>query len=124
MFEIEKTFTFEAGHALHHHDGHCRQPHGHSYILTVHLQSPSLIGDGPKRNMVIDFADISAVVSPMVDTYFDHRWLNDTLETDSPTVEFMSSWIFAYLKPFLPLLTAVSLNETATSKVTYRPIDA
>lgn len=121
MFEIEKIFTFEAGHALHHHDGHCRQPHGHSYILTVHIRSETLIADGPKRNMVIDFADISAVVAPMVDQYFDHRWLNDTMETDSPTVEFMAKWIYDFLKPLLPALTAVTLNETATSKVTYTP---
>lgn len=120
MFKIEKTFTFEAGHTLDHHDGHCRHPHGHSYILTVQLESPSLVADGPKRNMVIDFADISTVVIPMIDQYFDHCWLNDTLETDSPTVEFMAQWIFRYLKPKLPSLTAVSLNETATSKVTYR----
>jgi 6-pyruvoyltetrahydropterin/6-carboxytetrahydropterin synthase len=121
MFEIQKTFTFEAGHSLVHHDGHCRHPHGHSYVLTIHLQSDRLITDGPKRNMVIDFGDISACVSPMVDRYFDHCWLNDTLETDSPTVEFMAQWIYNHLKPQLPALAAITLHETATSKVTYRP---
>jgi len=121
MYEIEKTFTFEAGHSLKYHDGKCREPHGHSYILTIHLTANKLIESGPKTNMVADFADIGNSVKPMITDYLDHHWLNDTLETDSPTAEFIAKWIFEYLQPHLPLLTAVSLNETATSKVTYKP---
>lgn len=120
MFELEKTYRFEAGHALIHHDGKCKNPHGHSYQLTLHLSSNSLIDSGPKKNMVIDFSDISAIVKPMINKYFDHQWINETLQTDSPTVEFMAKWVFDHLYPQLPQLAAVSLFETATSKVTYR----
>ncbi len=120
MFEIEKIFRFEAGHSLVHHDGKCKDPHGHSYQLIVHLTSPTLTAEGSKKNMVIDFSDISAVVKPMIDKYFDHKWMNESLGTDSPTVEYMAKWIFDYLIPHLPLLTAVTLYETATSKATYR----
>ena len=119
MFALEKTFHFEAGHSLKHHDGKCREPHGHSYILTIHIEGKGLVPSGPKTNMVMDFTDISTVVKPMIDEYFDHHWLNDTLQTDSPTVEFMTRWIYQYLKPRLQHLHAISLNETATSKVTY-----
>lgn len=121
MFELEKTYRFEAGHALVHHDGKCRNPHGHSYQLTLHLKSDTLIPSGPKKNMVLDFTDISTIVKPMINQYFDHRWINETLATDSPTVEFMAKWIYDYLLPHLPMLAAVALHETATSKVTYRP---
>lgn len=121
MFDLEKIFHFEAGHALTHHDGKCRQPHGHSYILVIHIQANSLIKEGPKRNMVMDFSDITAHVNPMIRDYFDHHWLNETLQTDSPTVEFMAHWIYHYLKPHLPLLHGITLHETATSKVTYSP---
>lgn len=119
MFEIKKQFTFEAGHQLIHHDGQCSHPHGHSYILTIHITSDTLNSNGPKKNMIIDFSDISAIVKPMIDTYLDHCWLNDTLHTDSPTVEFIARWIYKHLKPKLPLLTKISLHETATSQVTY-----
>jgi len=119
MFEIEKLFTFEAGHDLIHHDGKCRHPHGHSYQLSVKIRSATLISSGPKTNMVMDFSDISKIVKEMIDKYFDHHWINKTLNTDSPTAEFMAKWIFDYLEPHLPGLYQVSLNETATSKVVF-----
>lgn len=119
MFELEKTFRFESGHCLQHHDGKCKDPHGHSYILGVSLTSDTLVPTGPKKNMVLDFADISAIVKPMIEAYFDHKWLNDTLETDSPTVEYMAKWIYDYLKPKLPELSAITIWETSSCKVTY-----
>lgn len=119
MFELKKTFHFEAGHQLVHHDGKCARPHGHSYVLTVHIRGTELIQEGPKKNMVLDFSAVSEIVKPMIKKYFDHHWLNDTLETDSPSVEFMARWIYRYLKPKLESLTAVTLSETATSQVTY-----
>jgi 6-pyruvoyltetrahydropterin/6-carboxytetrahydropterin synthase len=121
MFDLEKIFHFEAGHSLTLHDGKCRHPHGHSYILTIHIQSEELIQSGPKTNMVMDFSEITSIVNPMISQYFDHHWMNDTLKTDSPTVEFMAQWIYHYLKPHLPKLHAITLNETATSKVRYSP---
>lgn len=120
MFELKRTFTFEAGHTLTHHDGKCRHPHGHSYILTVHIIAEELIQTGPKTNMVMDFSDISRITKQMLDEHLDHKWLNETLNSDSPTVEFIAKWIFDYLEPRLPQLSAVSLHETANSQVTYR----
>ncbi len=119
MFYLSKEFRFEAGHSLVHHDGKCRHPHGHSYILTIHLAGQELIKEGCKKNMLIDFSDISSIVKPMIEKYFDHRWLNDSLEDDSPTVEFIARWIYEYLSPHIPCLYAVTVFETATSKVTY-----
>ena len=119
MFQLEKTFYFEAGHSLTHHDGKCRQPHGHSYTLTVVVRGNELKQSGPKTNMFLDFGDISDVVKPMILEYFDHKWLNDTLNTDSPTTEFMTKWIYDYLHPKIPGLHAITLQETNTSKVTF-----
>ncbi|MBA2727163.1 MAG: 6-carboxytetrahydropterin synthase QueD [Parachlamydiaceae bacterium] len=120
LFELEKSFRFEAGHVIVHHDGKCRNPHGHSYTLAVVLRSNTLIPSGPKANMVIDFNDLSNIVMPMIDQYLDHQWLNDTLESEAPTVEFIAKWIFEYLEPFLPSLYAITVFETHSSKVTYR----
>lgn len=119
MYEVEKAFRFEAGHQLHHHDGPCAMPHGHSYKLVVTVRSNSLASSGPKKNMVLDFYEITAAVKPMIDTYFEHKWINDTLETDSPTVEFLSKWIFDFLSLKLPGLQSVAVFETENSKATY-----
>jgi 6-pyruvoyltetrahydropterin/6-carboxytetrahydropterin synthase len=123
MFELEKIFTFEAGHLLDHHDGKCRHPHGHSYVLKVCIRSKELIESGPKKNMVIDFSLIASIVKPMIEKYFDHQWLNDTLENDSPSSEFIAHWIFKYLEPQLSGLYAITIYETATASATYRKQD-
>lgn len=119
MFEVEKTFRFEAGHVLAHHDGKCCQPHGHSYLLQVKLRSKTLIKSGAKTNMVQDFKDISDAVNPMVKKYFDHQWINETLATDSPTAEFIAHWVYQHLKSLLPALYSVTVWETTTAQATY-----
>jgi 6-pyruvoyltetrahydropterin/6-carboxytetrahydropterin synthase len=119
MFELEKSFRFEAAHLLAHHDGKCRGLHGHSYMLNIILRSPKLVASGPKTNMLVDFDEVSSVVKPLLEQYLDHHYLNDTLGSDSTTVEFISKWIYDYLEPLLPCLHAVSLYETHSSKVTY-----
>lgn len=122
MFELEKSYRFEAGHTLDLHDGKCAIPHGHSYILTIHIHSDTLISSGPRTNMVMDFNDLNLIVNPMIEKYFDHKWLNNTLQCNAATVEYIARWIFDYLEPFIPCLHAISLDETATSRVTYRKI--
>lgn len=122
MFEIEKKFRFEAGHQLVHHNGLCKEPHGHSYLFIVTLLSDRLISSGPKKNMVIDFFDLADIVKPMIEEYLDHKWLNDSLNTDSPTAEFIAKWIFDYLAPKLEGLHAITLYETESSKVVYKRI--
>lgn len=120
MYELEKIFQFEAAHSLKYHDGKCRNMHGHSYVLHVVIHAESLQTSGPKVNMVMDFQDINNIVKPMIDQYLDHRCLNDTLQSDSTTAEFICKWIFDYLEPRIPGLYAISVYETASSKATYR----
>lgn len=122
MFTIKKTFPFEASHQLVHHNGKCSRIHGHSYKLTVELVSPHLISSGPQTNMVEDFSHISISVKKLIHSHLDHYHLNDTLNTDSPTAEFIARWIFQTLRPALPLMTAVILQETETASVEYRPL--
>jgi len=119
MFDLEETFSFEAGHILTHHDGRCRNPHGHSYVMIVHIRGTELVKSGPKTNMIIDFYDVINVVKPMIDQYFDHKWLNDTLKSDSVTVEYMAKWIFDYLEKKIEGLHAITVCETPTSRVKY-----
>ena len=119
MFYIEKRFYFAAGHVLKHHNGKCRENHGHTYKIKITIKGKKLAISGARKNMVCDFQEISAVVNPMIEQYFDHQWLNDTLKTDSPTAEFIAKWIYDYLKPSFPNLYSVVVHETETASVIY-----
>jgi len=119
MFELTKSFQFDAGHVLECHTGRCRRPHGHTYTLDITLRSKELQSSGPATNMVWDFHDVSSAVKPMIENFFDHQWLNDTLDTESPTVEFMARWIYLHLKSKIPELYCVTLHETPTSYARY-----
>jgi 6-pyruvoyltetrahydropterin/6-carboxytetrahydropterin synthase len=77
---VVRTFRFEAAHQLPWHAGKCRQLHGHGYRLEVTVTGP-LTDDG----IVIDFADLAAVVRRDVIDVYDHSYLNDLI--DNPTAE-------------------------------------
>jgi len=115
MFEVEKRFSFEAGHVLKSHTGKCCRPHGHSYVLKVAVRRKALLNEG----MVMDFGDISAVVKPMLNEFFDHKWLNDTLKMDDPTSERICAWIYGYLESKISGLYRITIFETENSCASY-----
>lgn len=69
--------------------------------------------------MLVDFGDVSAVVKPLVEEYLDHHFLNETLQTNRPTSEFIAEWVFNQLRGKLQDLHAVTIYETCTSACTY-----
>lgn len=124
-FELRKSFAFEASHVLAHHGGKCARLHGHSYVVTLVVRGAPLGRSGPSKNMLQDFSAISAAAKDVVASHLDHRHLNDSLGTDSPTAEYIARWIFRRLAPRIgPRLAEVELRETATAVVVYRPGEA
>lgn len=71
--------------------------------------------------MLMDFADISRVVKPLLEEKLDHHHLNETTGLENPTSEQLAIWIFGQLKPLLPELASVEVDETCTSSCCYRP---
>jgi 6-pyruvoyltetrahydropterin/6-carboxytetrahydropterin synthase len=71
--------------------------------------------------MVIDFADVKNVLNPVVAAFLDHQYLNDSLQMDSPTAENIAHWLYDKLKPLIPELVAVEIDETCTSSCRYEP---
>jgi 6-pyruvoyltetrahydropterin/6-carboxytetrahydropterin synthase len=69
--------------------------------------------------MLIDYGDIKKEVKYLLDDYLDHHHLNDTLQTDSPTSEYVAKWLFNQLKPKLLLLEKIVVRETCTSECIY-----
>ncbi len=75
---ITKRFAFESAHSIPHHPGKCKNLHGHSYILEVTVTGP-IQTSGPEADMVMDFAQISAIVEREIVSQWDHQFLNDIL---------------------------------------------
>jgi 6-pyruvoyltetrahydropterin/6-carboxytetrahydropterin synthase len=114
-YEITKSFRFEAAHSLPHlpADHQCRRLHGHSYEIIVGVSGPVV------NEWVQDYADISAVVRPVV-AALDHRNLNDILPC-ATTAENLALWLWSQIAPGLPLLSRIEVRETPTSNVILRP---
>lgn len=128
--KLTKTFRFEASHILPKHPGKCSRLHGHSWVLHVSVEGPV----NPETGFVVDYADISAVVKPLIER-LDHRHLgqwNFLGEFDLggnpeeefavpglprefyPSSENLLWWIGAQLLPHLQW-SELSLEETCTS---------
>jgi 6-pyruvoyltetrahydropterin/6-carboxytetrahydropterin synthase len=120
-WKLEKDFPFEAAHRLPNHDGKCQRLHGHSWTATVVVEGSNLNPSGAKGGMVVDFGTLSKVVTPIVDEFLDHHFLNDTTGLTNPTSEEIARWLFDKLKPLLPELVGVEISETCTARCYYEP---
>lgn len=120
MFTLKKNFRFEASHQLKHYEGKCCRLHGHSWKMTIEIKGEI---KSTLNNMVIDYNIISKIVNPLLEERLDHFHLNDTLNSEDPTSEYVAKWIFDYLYPMFASinleLNAVELNETCTTKCRY-----
>lgn len=119
MFRLSKTFTFEASHQLPHHDGKCARLHGHSWKGRIVCSGTELHESGAKSGMLIDYADISAAIKPLVDGCLDHYHLNESTGLENPTSEELARWIFNKLSGQLSELEAVEIEETCTASCRY-----
>jgi 6-pyruvoyltetrahydropterin/6-carboxytetrahydropterin synthase len=115
--EIIQNFTFDAAHLLPNvPDGHkCKRLHGHTYNFSVHLKV-SVITD---RAWNDEYLDIKKVVQPFIDSYLDHFYLNDLKGLENPTSENVAIWIWKKLKPEIPPLYKIVVNETCNSACIY-----
>lgn len=93
----------------------CSRLHGHSYKVELHVTGPI----DPHLGWVMDFAQIRAAFQPL-HTQLDHYYLNDIEGLQNPTSELLAQWIWQRLKPTLPLLSAVAVQETCTSRCVFR----
>ena len=134
---VSKEFHFETAHALRNYDGLCRHIHGHSYKLYVSISGkPIEDPEDPKLGMVLDFADLKAMVKEPVVDFFDHSLVlhraagnhipqepHDMYEKVhlvdfQPTCENLVIHIAETVRASLPAgieLFSVKLYETATS---------
>ena len=110
--DVFRVFQVEAAHFLPHvPEGHkCARMHGHSFRIEVHVS-----GDvGDDTGWVMDFADLKRAVQPLFDQ-LDHHCLNDIQGLENPTSENLARWIWQRLKPSLPGLSKVVVQETCNA---------
>lgn len=112
---VTKQFRFEAAHSLPHHDGKCKNLHGHSYLLEVTV-SGDIQTSGSKEGMVIDFGDLSRVVEKHIISKWDHQYLNDTVPFVT-TAENLAGECFKILTSAGLPVERVKLWETAKAYV-------
>lgn len=91
MFVVSRTFPFEAGHRLLHHNGACKNLHGHSYRVTVMIAGRLLDTGG----MVLDFADVKNSIGRWIDDNFDHTMI---LNPDDPLLDLPDYQLYFPLK--------------------------
>jgi 6-pyruvoyltetrahydropterin/6-carboxytetrahydropterin synthase len=113
---IRKEFAFQAAHLLPNvrDDHQCRQLHGHSYRVILHVD-----GDiDSQMGWVMDLAEIKRVFQPLLNR-LDHHYLNDILGLENPTMESVAAWIWRELLPSLPQLVEVEIFETSTGSCSF-----
>lgn len=109
-FTVGKSFTFDAAHQLPLHDGKCRNLHGHTYRVEV-AATGTLIDEGSKTGMVVDFGDIKEVWDNHIKPIVDHRNLNNAVPVENTTAECIAGWMLEqfrqHLGPYLGLTVTV-----------------
>lgn len=102
-------------------EGHkCRRVHGHSFRVEI-----KLLGDAdPVSGILMDFGDVKTIVNPLIEK-LDHWLINEVGEREgdpllsNPTSENLARWFFETLRPQLPQLYSVVIEETCTSRCEY-----
>lgn len=115
--ELVKTFRFEAAHSLPNVPaGHkCARLHGHSYRIDVHVTGTP----DPRTGWVMDFGDIKKAVAPVLDE-LDHHCLNDIPGLANSTSEVLAHYLWTRLIGPIPLLSAITVWESDTSRCVFR----
>jgi 6-pyruvoyltetrahydropterin/6-carboxytetrahydropterin synthase len=74
----------------------------------------------PALGWLVDYAEITGQVEPLLKQELDHRCLNDVPGLENPTSEHLSVWLWKRLAERLPGLSSITVAETCTARCTYR----
>ncbi len=114
---LSRTFHFDAAHKVINYDGKCENLHGHTYFLKI-----TISGTLKRNGMVLDFSILKKETNKLIETYLDHKYLNDLFE--NPTTENIAIFIFDNLnkkfKKYRCEVMEVSLSEGPNNTVTVR----
>ena len=118
MWEVTKTFYFDAAHTL---SGTtlgeiAEEVHGHSFRVEVALEGKP----DPKSGMVVDFGRLeSAIVG--VRKMLDHKLLNRIEALGTPTLENLAHFICEQIRDVGPVTRVTIYRDSCDEACTYRP---
>src|SRR3972149_11067171 len=118
MYHIAKRMkTVCSSHVIEGHEGKCQRLHGHNWVVEIGLSSTEL----DTINRVVDFSDLGDFLSK-IHSEIDHQHLNDVLQEENCTAEFMSKWIYDQFIEAFPSFTdhLVRIWETPDSYAEYK----
>jgi 6-pyruvoyltetrahydropterin/6-carboxytetrahydropterin synthase len=115
--ELVKTFMFDAAHRLARapHGHKCRNLHGHSYRVDVHVRGEV----DPNHGWLMDFGELKAVVEPLI-AALDHTNLDESTDLPCTTSELLAKYLWDRIAPRIPHLSAVTVWESDSSRCIYR----
>ena len=119
MWELTKTFRFEAAHTLHRHGGlgagevgSSRRIHGHSYRAEVTVRGAPAVDTG----MILDLSLFEAALNSAEDG-LDHRFLDEVEGLGPATMENLSRWIWDHVSTTLEGLFRVTVYRDSQGEV-------
>jgi len=114
--EIFKVFHIEAAHRLPNlpETHKCSRLHGHSFRVEIHISGEV----SKEKGWIMDFGDLKSAFKPLYEQ-LDHHYLNEVEGLENPTSENLARWIWERLKPTLPVLSKIVIQETCTSGCVY-----
>lgn len=76
MLTITRKLTFDAGHRIPDHNSHCRNLHGHRYVMEITLIGKVINIKGNTNNgMIMDFSDIKILAEQYLINLWEHAFL-------------------------------------------------
>ncbi len=117
MWELTKSFGFEAAHTLRRDiDREASQRiHGHSYKAEITVAGTP----DAKTGMIMDIGALEQVLGK-VRAQLDHQFLDDIADMGPATMENIAHWIWNRLAPTLPGLVRVTvLRESCGERCAY-----
>lgn len=114
--EVYKEFVFDSAHKLPNvPKGHkCGEIHGHTFKVIIYVKGKV----DPVTGWVIDFADIKKAFKPFLEC-LDHKFLNNIEGLENPTSENLAKWVWNKMKPALPGLNKIVVQENSSSGAVY-----
>ena len=102
MYSIKTSAAFDSAHFLAGYEGKCANIHGHRWKIEAEFSGSSLVPDGTKRGMLIDFGDIKSAVRALADS-FDHALIYEEGSLRAETVAALNAEGFRLIPvPFRP----------------------
>ena len=145
---IRRYIETDTGHRVPNHKSKCKHLHGHRYRFEAEIEGDVVQTSGvSEEGMLMDFSDISAILTEYVHDVLDHAFVVYEGDTDArkacdamgpehrtvvvtfiPTAENLAKWAYDAVNPHIRSvygnrlqLVAMHCRETPKSIATWRP---